>query len=372
MNKKILILYTSVGLGHKSIAENLGFALQKAGFIIRLKDILKVQAKESSKLIKYFQKFYLFCNEKFPHFWAWIYNSANKGVLAFLTLPFRVPLAGRNYHQALSLIKEFQPDLILSTNNIPSAVVSYLIKDNLYSGKFAIAFSDFHLHRYWIHKGCDLYLVNTEEQKQEMLGLGIEENKIVVCGITLKPKVDVNLLAVKEKFGIGQGQKVILVGAGSLGIGLHLDTLDELVSINNAKIIIVCGNNQILFEDLRKKFEKNLNVKVLGFYTPMDELYAITNIFITKPGGLTTAEALRWNLPLVVTHFLPGGEQLNIEYLQKRALIISKPANLKFLVEEELKTANLRKKLTGSLEVKTLVQEGQGAVDAIFSLLHSV
>lgn len=339
---------------------------------MRLEDILKVQAGQSGRLIKNFKKFYLFTNEKLPRFWAWIYNSSNHGVLAFLTLPFRVPLAGRNYLPTLSLIKEFDPDLILSTNNVASAVVSYLKQKGLYQGRFAIAFSDFHLHRYWLHRGCDLYLANTQEQKQEMLSLGIAESQIAVCGITLKPKVEINLLEVKEKFGIVQNQKVILVGAGSLGIGLHLNILEELSLLANTKIIVVCGNNQKLFVELNDKFAQNFNIKILGFYTPMDELYAITDIFITKPGGLTTAEALRWDLPLVVTHFLPGGEQLNIEYLLKRGLIVAKPEHLKSLVEEELSTGGLRKKLQESPELKALVKEGQPALDAVISLLHDV
>ena len=43
MNKKILILYTSVGLGHKTLAENIGWQLQQEGMEVKLADIGKVQ-----------------------------------------------------------------------------------------------------------------------------------------------------------------------------------------------------------------------------------------------------------------------------------------------------------------------------------------
>ena len=40
--KKILILYNSIGWGHKSIAENIGFYLEREGFEVRLADILEL------------------------------------------------------------------------------------------------------------------------------------------------------------------------------------------------------------------------------------------------------------------------------------------------------------------------------------------
>jgi UDP-N-acetylglucosamine:LPS N-acetylglucosamine transferase len=54
----------------------------------------------------------------------------------------------------------------------------------------------------------------------------------------------------------------------------------------------------------------------------MDELYAVSDLLVTKPGGLTVAEALQACLPVFVTHFLPGQEELNIRYLNKHALVV--------------------------------------------------
>src|SRR5262249_37328457 len=154
------------------------------------------------------------------------------------------------------------------------------------------------------------------EQAKEMEGLGIEPGKIFVCGMILRSKIMVDPLAIKKSFGIKPGEKVILVGTGSLGIGFNIDDLGQLAKLKNAKIIFVCGKNQKLLDQVQAL--ALANVTALGFYQPMDELYAIADVFISKPGGLSTAEALAWRLPLVVAYTLPGQEQKNLEYLAKK------------------------------------------------------
>src|ERR1051325_2090995 len=108
--KKILILYTTVGLGHKYIALNLGYALEQAGFNVRMEDILQVQKKDSGRLINFFKKFYLFTNEHFPKFWASIYYSSSTGVLASLTIRLCKFIAPKNHHALLKITNEFKPD----------------------------------------------------------------------------------------------------------------------------------------------------------------------------------------------------------------------------------------------------------------------
>ncbi len=43
LNRKIIILYTSIGLGHKYIALNIGYHLEKAGFEVKYHDVLELQ-----------------------------------------------------------------------------------------------------------------------------------------------------------------------------------------------------------------------------------------------------------------------------------------------------------------------------------------
>lgn len=111
MPKRILILHTSIGLGHKSIAENIGAALASNGYEVRLEDILQVQ---KGKLVNFGTTLYRIINVHLPWLWSWLYKSTDHGILFHLTLPLRVPLASKHHKKLLQIIQEFKPDLIIS------------------------------------------------------------------------------------------------------------------------------------------------------------------------------------------------------------------------------------------------------------------
>ena len=241
-----------------------------------------------------------------------------------------------------SYVDDFHPDIIITTQTTASEVIAYLKKQKLYTGLFGIAFSDFHLHRYWLYGQADFYLVNIEEQKQQMLKLGIPENKIFVCGMTLKPKVEASMESVKNKFGIGRQDKVVLVGSGSLGTGVDGKLISRFADLPNIKVIAVCGKNEAVCQQLKKQFVGTKNISILGFYFPMDELYAITDVFITKPGGLSVSEALRWRLPMVISHFFSGQERQNFNYLLDRNLVMSKTHDAAAQALGEIKSGSFK------------------------------
>lgn len=358
-NRKILILHTSVGLGHKSIAENIGYYLSAAGYEVKLADIGSVQKGRFEKAVVGLHQF---INKRLPFVWGFIYCWAH-----YIILPFRVFIAGFNYKQAKALVDESNPDLIISTQTAASAVVAYLKKRKLYKGKFGIAFSDFHLHPYWLYGQADFYLTNTKEQKQEMAALKIPADKIFVCGITLKPQAQVDTASVKQKLNIGTADKVVLVGTGSLGVGFREGDLEELAKLENTKIIFVCGKNCELYQKVKNL--KYGNVIALGFYTPMDELYAIADIFVGKPGGLSTAESLRWNLPLIVSFTLPGQEEKNLNYLAGRKLVIPRPKNLVQTAKREILTGEFKQSLIQNPERTKVFQEGDELAWAVKMML---
>jgi processive 1,2-diacylglycerol beta-glucosyltransferase len=362
VNKKILILHTSVGLGHKSIAENIGYYLSEAGYMVKLADIGKVQQGKFEHIIVGVHRF---INRRLPFVWGWLYRWGH-----YLILPFRIFIAGFNYKQTKDLINDFRPDLIISTQTSASAVVAYLKKQKLYNGLFGIAFSDFHLHKYWLYNKADFYLANIEEQKLEMIRFGISSAKIFVCGVTLKPQAKVDISSARLKLGIGQIEKVILVGTGSLGVGFKEKDLTELAKLQNVKIIFVCGKNAELYHHIKNL--NYVNVIPLGFYEPMDELYAVADVFVGKPGGLSTAESLRWNLPLIICYTLPGQEEKNLIYLADRELVIVRPKNLAGAVNKELQTGAFRQSLKANPNAAKVFGKGGELVRAVKLMLHGL
>lgn len=372
MNKKILILYTSVGLGHKYIALNIGTYLEKAGYEVKLYDVLQLQ---KGLLTEWGEWLHNLINRRFPFIWRWLY--LNK-TFTDLTLAFRVPVARRNNVRVKQVIEEFKPDLIISTETMPSAIVASLKQVGNFQGKFVIAFSDYHLHRYWLYDEADLYLANISDQVEQMKQLGVKQ-PVVVCGITLPPLTEINPEVVKQKLRVPPNKKIILLSSGSMGIGFPSQLLKQFIyqltaHRSDLHIIVVCGKNETLKRDLEK--EHFPDTTVLGFYQPMSELYEITDLFLTKPGGLSTAEALQAGAPLQITHWLPGQEELNYNYLIREKLVYPMPDVLtaKSLAQSAVQYLDTPK--TSDSPAKAVItqknHEGEVLLNTIEKLFHTV
>jgi processive 1,2-diacylglycerol beta-glucosyltransferase len=217
-----------------------------------------------------------------------------------------------------------------------------------------------------MYNNADFYLANIIEQKEEMIKRGINPKKIFVCGMSLKPKLEVDANLVRQKLNIKPGEQIILVGSGSLGTGFHENLLKQLSGIKTAKILVVCGKNEKYKKYLEQKFAGS-NILPLGYYSPMGELYAVADVFFTKPGGLTVAESLQYNLPLIITNILPGQEQLNLDYLLAKGLVEQLSAD----VSGQIARAKMRKMaLATNPNLQPIVNPAVSAKSAILSLLN--
>lgn len=346
--KRILILYTSIGLGHKTIAENIGSMLRSKGFEVRLEDCLRVQ---DGWLVQIGKSLHYFINVALPWLWNFLYT--NKLFTKF-TLSSRLKVASKNYRATLNLMQDFQPDIVITTQTVPSAVIAYLKKEKKSEVLFGIAFSDFHLHPYWLYEQADFYIVNIDKQRQEMIEHGIASERIFVCGFSVGKKPEPDIIDIKSRLGIKASQKVVLVSSGSLGLGVRDDILELLRNQMDIFTVVVCGKNEKVFRRLASKFSGSL-ILICPFYSPMCELYAVSDIFLTKPGGLSTVEALQWRLPMIIVSMLPGQEQLNLDYLIKHGLVQIADKDIMLQIRAELETSRARNFLKNNTEVDKLL-----------------
>lgn len=359
--KKILILYNSIGYGHKKIGENIGAALQ-GNFQVEYGDILEI---ESGALASGGSGLYGAIVKYWPGLWNFFYT--NKVFLA-LTLPLRTRVAGFKASRVRKMLEQGNYAAVVCTHVNASAIVSYLKQKGLFTGKFIITFSDFHLHSYWLFKNADLYLANIEEQKQQMMGMGYAAEKILVCGITLPQPIQADKPELKRKFGIGENEKVVLMLSGSQGMVFNHDFLDAVKNLP-AHFVVVAGKNQALQKELEKKYGQRQNIRILGYVDFMPELYRIADLVVTKPGGLTISECLMYGLPIVIHTWLPGQEQINYEFLLKNRLILPASGDPKQALEQELASGKFAASLKSNLRVSDIVQHGQKILESLTDLL---
>ena len=85
------------------------------------------------------------------------------------------------------------------------------------------------------------------------------------------------------------------------------------------------------FESFVEETGKENSVKVLEYTDKVPQLMSISDLVVTKPGGLTTTESLASGLPIVVINPIPGQEEENAKFLEENqvALWIKKEDNVK-------------------------------------------
>ena len=97
--------------------------------------------------------------------------------------------------------------------------------------------------------------------------------------------------------------------------------VDIVKELRDSQLLVVCGHNKRLALQLSK-----VNwgaVHIFGLVNNMHEMMGAADVMITKPGGLSIAEALVRELPLIFFNAIPGQETHNIEVLKHYGIGLS-------------------------------------------------
>jgi processive 1,2-diacylglycerol beta-glucosyltransferase len=136
---------------------------------------------------------------------------------------------------------------------------------------------------------------------------------------------------------------VLLVLGGGFGLGPVAEILHELDKVPaQFQTLVVAGRNEKLRRELAAHDRKH-PTHVLGFAMNMHELMTIADLIITKPGGLTSSEALAMGKPLFILNPIPGQEEANSDFLLERgaAAKVNRVEDLPFRIEQLLGSKKL-------------------------------
>ena len=257
--------------------------------------------------------------------WLWkhVYYGAEAGPISKISnLVNRVMAIKLN-----KLINEINPEIIISTHPFSSQMCALLKKKGEINCKVATVLTDYAPHGQWLMypEYVDYFFVAHEGMKEKLKDNGISEEKIYATGIPLSIRflVEYNKEEILQEFGLQQNKTTILFFAGGeFGFGSEMNIKILKVLINqfkNIQVIVVSGKNTKIkerFEEIVKEANSEETVKVLAYTNKVPELMSISDLVISKPGGLTTTESLASGLPIIVINPIPGQEEENAEFLE--------------------------------------------------------
>jgi len=191
----------------------------------------------------------------------------------------------------------------------------------------------------------DLYCVAAEETKARLIARGAAVENIVVTGIPIAAKFSTrpDVQKIRREFSLKAGQPVLLVLSGGFGVGPVGNVLTVLDKVEQpVQTIVVAGRNPELRRELAAPTRKQVT-HVLGFASNMHELMAIADIVITKPGGLTSSEALAMGKPIFILDPIPGQEAANSDFLLEHgaAVKVNRVEDLPYRIEQLLGSKKL-------------------------------
>lgn len=322
MKHRILILSASVGSGHVKAAD----ALEKA-FRARedVGEVISDDSLDHTNVLhrQFYSALYKRLSELTPEFLGWWYETSDDPwvtdrVRLMIDLPQALPL--------VNMIRDINPDHVVCTHFMPAGVIAHLLRKKQINTKLSIVVTDYHFHAMWLTRAFHHYFVSQEEDLIHMEALGLPEDRITVSGIPVDPRFEepVDAALVCGKFALDPKKPILLVAGGTLGLSPAEAVVKRLRTLDLPfQAVVLCGRN----DELREKItalvgRERERFLVLGYTDEMRELMGVATLILTKPGGLTTAEALASGLPMVILDPIGGQEERNCDMLLENGVAV--------------------------------------------------
>lgn len=289
-----------------------------------------------------------------PQMYRFIYSRAER---ATEVGPFRNWIHQFTATNLRSLIERTKPDIVICTHAFPCGVMSEYKKQFADSPAVIGVVTDFAVHSFWIHHNIDGYAVASDEMRATMIGRGIDPSRIIVSGIPVNANFvgkPLNRAVLRDELGMPQDRFALLLMGGGLGIGPLEMMMRALNSVRQPiSATVIAGSNKRQHERVMEAAQRvQYPIRVLTFVDNVHDYMHAADVLITKPGGLTSAEALVAGIPMLLVKPLPGQEERNTRYLveRKAALRAKNEHDLTRKVEEFLQSPQRRKTMGAAID----------------------
>ncbi|MBR5453883.1 MAG: glycosyltransferase [Clostridia bacterium] len=311
---KVLILSITAGEGHNSTAKALKAELEAGGAQCEFLDTYGY----INKALRYtIANGYLFFSSHTKRMYAKAYRMQEKRSPSKKLSPLKLT----NKAMAKKLYKyitEYDPDVIVCTHIFAAMLVDILKTKAKINAKILSILTDFVFHPYWeegLH--ADKVVIPNDMLIMQARKKGYRDEQIEPIGIPIRRKFE-NIGSredARDSLGIARDKLTVLIMGGSMGFGKLDKVVKGLDRIPlDFQMLVVCGNNAEAKQKI-EKLELNKPTMVYGFVDNVDVMMDASDCIVSKPGGLTTSEALAKRLPMIIVNPIPGQEDRNREFL---------------------------------------------------------
>lgn len=384
---RVLIATVTAGGGHVAAAT----AMQEAWRSSRPDDT--VEQVDLTRFLSPLQRKihsdgYVKIVEHAPEVWGMLFKKTDDPDLTRRLNRWKRAFPSQSRKRFGDYVRRFRPDVVLCTHYLPLETLGVMKakaekgsrpaagrKKTEAAGATPLVVSivtDFEAHAFWMDPCVDVYCVAAEETRARLIARGATAEDVAATGIPVSARFSapVDARAVRQQLGLRDDQPVVLVLSGGFGMGPVGEIVAELDKVARSfQTVVVTGRNQELRQQLAGQDHKH-PTHVLGFASNMHELMAVADLIISKPGGLTSSEALAMGKPLFILNPIPGQEAANSDFLLERgaAAKVNRVEDVPYRVDQLLGSAKLEAMAKAARKIGR-PEAGKAIVDVVMKRL---
>ncbi len=322
-----LILSCGTGGGHNSAGAAIAEELTRRGHRAVM---INPYMLHSKRVAGWINRLYIILARKAPEMFGALYGAGE----LYRRLPFRSPVYFAN-RGMIPVMQEYLSkrhfDVIIMPHLFPAEILTNMKEQGISLPATIFVATDYICIPFTEETDCDAYVIPSEGLEKVFVDYGLPAEKLHPLGIPVQSRFreKEDREKVRIRLGLEPDKKYILIAGGSMGGGKIRRAVqilaDETADRKDTELIVICGNNRRLYRELKAKALPGM--RVLGYTGDMAAYMKAADLFITKPGGLSSTEAAVCGVPMVHVAAIPGCEIDNARYFSSRGMSRSCPTS---------------------------------------------
>ena len=314
-----LILSCGTGGGHNTAGRAVEQELAAAGHNVTFLDPFLLKGKRTSSTIN---NAYIGVAQRAPHAFGAVYALGN----AYRRLPFRSPVyfANRSMVPLMEKYLDEHPcDVIVATHLFPAEILTNMKAHGRAVPPVVFIATDYACIPFTEETDCDRYVIPSPAFLDEFASCGIPRERLAPLGIPVRREFMAHgdSLPLRAGLELPDNEKVVLVAGGSIGAGGLEAVVETALDCFDGRLVVICGNNARLYDRLREQFGDN-RCRILTQTSRMADYMRCCDVFVSKPGGLSSTEAANVGSALIHVTPIPGCETRNMEFFAAHGMCL--------------------------------------------------